>query len=305
MALFDRILVDIDADSVTHPALERALVLARATGAALTITDVMAVSPYERRNLSAQLEEELIARKRAQLSRIVATIRDVKTESRLLVGRTATVLIQEVVRSEHDLLMRSHSRGDSATSAKEFGAVDMELLRKCPCAVMLVRQSPAAAHPRLAAAVNAGVADEAEHALNKKIVASAVQLAELINGSPMILNAWTPFGERMIQAHATDDVFAAYVNEARQRAENDLRALAGTLNGTLAHVPLIQRRGKPEDVIPQFAASEGLDILVMGTVARGGIPGLLIGNTAERVLRKVTCSVLALKPDGFVTPVRL
>jgi nucleotide-binding universal stress UspA family protein len=43
----------------------------------------------------------------------------------------------------------------------------------------------------------------------------------------------------------------------------------------------------------------------MGTVARGGIAGLLIGNTAERMLRKLPCSVLAVKPEGFVCPVSL
>ena len=65
------------------------------------------------------------------------------------------------------------------------------------------------------------------------------------------------------------------------------------------------KRILPEEVIPEFVVAEGVDILVMGTVARGGIPGLLIGNTAERVLRKITCSVLAIKPDEFVSPVRV
>lgn len=43
----------------------------------------------------------------------------------------------------------------------------------------------------------------------------------------------------------------------------------------------------------------------MGTVCRTGAPGLLIGNTAEKILYEVDCSVLTVKPDGFVTPVRL
>jgi nucleotide-binding universal stress UspA family protein len=43
----------------------------------------------------------------------------------------------------------------------------------------------------------------------------------------------------------------------------------------------------------------------MGTVARTGIPGLIIGNTAEAILDQITCSVLAAKPPGFVTPVTL
>jgi len=43
----------------------------------------------------------------------------------------------------------------------------------------------------------------------------------------------------------------------------------------------------------------------MGTLSRTGISGLLIGNTAEKVLRQVDCSVLIVKPDGFITPVKL
>ena len=58
-------------------------------------------------------------------------------------------------------------------------------------------------------------------------------------------------------------------------------------------------------VIPEFVVGHGTELVVMGTVARGGIAGLLIGNTAERVLRKLPCSVLAVKPDDFVSPVIL
>jgi nucleotide-binding universal stress UspA family protein len=41
----------------------------------------------------------------------------------------------------------------------------------------------------------------------------------------------------------------------------------------------------------------------MGTVARTSIPGFFIGNTAEAILEQIDCSVLAVKPDGFETPV--
>jgi nucleotide-binding universal stress UspA family protein len=41
----------------------------------------------------------------------------------------------------------------------------------------------------------------------------------------------------------------------------------------------------------------------MGTVARTGISGFFMGNTAETILNQLNCSVLAVKPHGFVTPV--
>jgi nucleotide-binding universal stress UspA family protein len=48
---------------------------------------------------------------------------------------------------------------------------------------------------------------------------------------------------------------------------------------------------------------QDIDLLVMGTVCRTGISGFLIGNTAEEVLNQIDCSVLTVKPEGFVTPV--
>ncbi|MBL7187920.1 MAG: universal stress protein [Phycisphaerae bacterium] len=61
---------------------------------------------------------------------------------------------------------------------------------------------------------------------------------------------------------------------------------------------------EPEIAIPELAARQHIELIVMGTVCRTGLPGLFIGSTAENVLSQVDCSVLALKPEGFVSPVK-
>ena len=58
-------------------------------------------------------------------------------------------------------------------------------------------------------------------------------------------------------------------------------------------------------VIPEVASKEQIDLIVMGTVARVGLEGYFIGNTAETVLDRVACSVLTIKPEGFSSPVKL
>ena len=63
--------------------------------------------------------------------------------------------------------------------------------------------------------------------------------------------------------------------------------------------------GKAKDRIPVLARKKRVELIVMGTVARTGLPEFLIGNTAENVLSQVDCSVLTVKPEGFVTPIRL
>lgn len=64
-------------------------------------------------------------------------------------------------------------------------------------------------------------------------------------------------------------------------------------------------KGEPEDVVPKYVDEHAIDLVVMGTVARTGISGLVIGNTAERVLQRLRVSVLATKPPGFTSQVTL
>lgn len=67
---------------------------------------------------------------------------------------------------------------------------------------------------------------------------------------------------------------------------------------------LFVSHGVTDESISDFIEKNDIDILVMGTVARTGIYSFVIGNTAENILQKLCCSLLALKPNGFVSPVK-
>ena len=61
----------------------------------------------------------------------------------------------------------------------------------------------------------------------------------------------------------------------------------------------------PHSAILRHVKQQTIELLVMGTVARAGISGLITGNTAEKLLPQIPCSVLAVKPSGFKSPVTL
>lgn len=300
MPSFKSILVDVDSAASAHPALERAVVLARRCGATLTIAEVMSVPPHARRHLPPDFEERMLGERRQQLARLAAGVAGVSAQPKLLAGRPATALIEEIVQSGHDLLMRSHAREQAEAGPRPFGAVDMELLRKCPCPVLLVRHGAPAPQPRLAAAVDASADGPEEQALNAKIVDMTLAMAAHLDARALsIVSAWTPFAERTIGSHVGSDQLAVYVEDTRQRAAADLTRLVSSFGSRVPETQAALRRGEPEEVIPEFVVAEGIDLVVMGTVARSGLAGVLIGNTAERVLRKLPCSVLTVKPDGF------
>ena len=87
-------------------------------------------------------------------------------------------------------------------------------------------------------------------------------------------------------------------HEHRTAIERLIKASGISGNQRVHHL-----RGKAKECIPSFVTDKNIDILVIGTVARTGIPGFIIGNTAENIVQKLSCSLMALKPQGFVAPV--
>ena len=162
-------------------------------------------------------------------------------------------------------------------------------------------------YARILAAVDTGAGNEAEEGLNRLILDLAFSLAQLEMSELDIVHAWNLYAERalrnrnVLSQRDIDRMVAA----TRQQQEARLKELLGQypLGQVKAQVHLV--KGEPGEVIPRLAGERQVELIVMGTVARTGIPGFFIGNTAERVITSVDCSVLAVKPDGFVTPIAL
>jgi nucleotide-binding universal stress UspA family protein len=120
------------------------------------------------------------------------------------------------------------------------------------------------------------------------------------------MHVWSLYGEELLRPRMGEDQIAEMLEAARTAAAGALRTLVSGLTAP-ANVTVSTAciKGEPESVIPEFAATHGVDLVVMGTVGRTGIAGFLMGNTAEKVLGSLRGSVLAVKPAGFVTPVTL
>lgn len=86
---------------------------------------------------------------------------------------------------------------------------------------------------------------------------------------------------------------------ARNNLDNCLRPFEINTENDLVHFI----NGDPEWSIVDFITKDDFDLIVMGTLGRTGISGFLIGNAAERIVNGIQCSLLAVKPDGFVSPI--
>ena len=111
----------------------------------------------------------------------------------------------------------------------------------------------------------------------------------------------------MARTGVADEELADYRKQLREGAETKLNEQLGLTDYRTVQqgVQCQVAEGSPEVCILEANEKLDVDLLIMATAARGGIPGMLFGNTAERLLPELPCSILALKPDDFVCPVEL
>lgn len=236
----------------------------------------------------------------------------------MLIGTVFLEIIREVLRHGHDLVIKTPE--NPAWLDRLFGSDDMHLLRKCPCPVWLVKRPQSKPYRRILASVDIDAdhlaADRAtRHKLNIKLLELAVSLALSDFAELHVAHAWTAIGESAMRGaflHRTDAEAIAHVEQVRQRHDQGLESLLNEVLKTqdtevlrYLNPKMHLLQGQAQKEIPRLAKSLDADLVVMGTLARTGIAGLFIGNTAEAILEQVDCSVLAVKAEGFETPVSL
>jgi len=303
MMTFRRILVDIDALADEHPALNRAIEFASKSQAAVTIVDVLPEVPDRaRRFVTPEVEQELVDHRWGRLQAIAAEKGGGRVQAALLRGKPAIALIQEAISGDFDLVVRSHGR-DLKIPPAPFGPIDMQLLRKCPCPVWLIGPGEASQPQRILAAIDASCNDPGESMLNRAIIDLALTIKELEHGELTLLYVWSTFGHSLLEQRMSPDELARFVEATRNAAAADLEPFVAGMAERGKGVTVELAQGEPHKAIPEFVKAHGIDLVVMGTVARTGLAGFLMGNTAERVLQQLSGSVLAIKPPGFASPV--
>lgn len=313
MHQFNKILLYHEDEPFSPQALELACDVAKQSGARLTIVDVLEDFPLQGETASPlrqyKVIEQLKRRRNHELKQLVASVREkgVKTGAKLLMGNPFQEITREVLKGRHDLLIKT-ARGKEGISEILFGNTAMHLLRECPCAVWIMKQKPIPKKPRILAAVNPDPSNAKETELNRKIMRLALGMARNSDGELHVLHCWSFPLERVlrgdrcaIDGKELNQITRGIRKERRTRLDELLTSFS---LGDLKHrIHLV--KGDPGPKIPEFARKLRASLIVMGTVCRTGLAGFLIGNTAETVLRQVDCSVLTVKPDGFVSSVAL
>ncbi|MCJ7533985.1 MAG: universal stress protein [Anaerolineales bacterium] len=271
--------------------------------------DIQERIPNTIEELPLDVQEYIIQKEKYDLDLIVASIQQagVQVSSEVLFGSPFLEIIREVLRGGYDLVMIA---AEGRTGLKEalFGSTTMHLMRQCPCPVWVMNPTQPEHYSHILAAVDPSPSGEERDALNIKILDLATSLAHREQCELLILHTWSYPLESHVRSGRVSvpqsklDEWVRAVRDAHKRSLGELLQLYDLEN---QKHQVYMLKGEAGNLIPALAAAKEIEIIVMGTVSRTGIAGLLIGNTAEKVLRQVDCSVLTVKPEGFITPVKL
>ena len=320
MRRFKNILCVLSRRNHSHT-MERAVSLAETNQARLRVVAVVdrvsvGMGMPDGGPVSAQLQAALI---REGEERVQATIEAfggrVDMDPGTLVGTTFLEVIHEVLHHDHDLVIKAAEDPDWLD--RLFGSDDMHLLRKCPCPGWLLNPGAPKRFANVLAAVDLDDAQperelEVRAALNDLVLQLAASLAMGNHATLHVGHAWEATGESTLRGglirapEAQVDRYVEQVRETRRDAmDRLLHRTSGVVDPEVARLQKHLVKGTPRKVIPALARDIDADLLVMGTVARTGIPGFIVGNTAEMILSQIGCSVMAVKPPGFLSPVEL
>lgn len=277
MQAIKRILVVIDPTQADHLALRRARLIAGVIESELHL--LICENRQDYQPLLQSITSELQAE-------------GFQVESTQAWHGSLTDTIIDVLRAQGCGLVVKQHLPDSPLKKVLLTPDDWKLLRYCPAPVLLVRTGESWMQGNVLAAVDLGNHDDQHHVLHDTIVSHAADIVDMINGQLHVVSAHPP-----PMLSAADPVYQLRENLAGRYLE-EARKYVDLYDLTPDQLHIAE--GPADTLIPRVAKKIGASVTVIGTVARKGVSGALIGNTAEVVLDQLGSDVLVLKPEDMI-----
>ena len=306
MREFRNILIVCDDSSAHENAFERVRSLARDPQVAVTLVDVIDSAPGQLSQLltgragesGAEVEAGVVEAHRERLEMMAEELREhqVQVDCAVLMGRPVVEILRKVVEDDHDLVIKGAQRSRARPLLSD---PDIALSRRCTCPVWILNAPAEARARRILAAVDPDPTEPERHDLNWRILEFATALANEDDAWLDVLNAWRLPEESALRhgrAKVPEDVVEGLVDAERRRSNWRLQRLTADFAGSCKQMRVLHVGGYAPDVILDHVETDGIDTVVMGSIGRDGLPGLVLGNMSEKILKRVDCSVLTVKP---------
>lgn len=194
-------------------------------------------------------------------------------------------------------------RKRSALQQFFYGSTTVSLIRNAPCAVWVTKRRVKQSYERILIAIDAE-AEEHEKKLNTKLIQIGTSYAQMQGAECHLATSWHLAEEYTLES--------PMLNISREEIESmklkrKMRVAEAFEKVIVAHKDILQGtethflEGEPGEVIADYAKKNQINLVILGTLARSGVKGFVIGNTAETIINHIDCSIMAIKPDDFTS----
>ncbi|WP_440615550.1 universal stress protein [Cysteiniphilum sp. 6C5] len=196
---------------------------------------------------------------------------------------------------------------DNAKGMKRFffGSLSMSLMRKAPCPIWVTRPIQGNHYKRILICVDPCAEDVNKKTLNTKLIEIGTSFARYEMAECHMVCAWNLPEESTLKSpfirtpeHVINQLKMNKKVEVAKAYQTLQQEFADRLTNCQTHLIY----GEPVKAISEFTVEHKIDLVIMGTLARSGPHGFVMGNTAEAIINQLECSIMAIKPDGFVSP---
>jgi len=298
MLELQRVIAVIDPNNESQPVLDKVLTLAKLQQFELELiscdyTQYLVEGYYFDAVDVPRLREEYLEERKLALEALAGPLRDqgLNVETRAIWAHPAfEAVIHEVQRTSADLLVM-HTRRHGAVSRLFLTNDDWQLVRCCPCPLLLVKEQSWKHEPVILAAVDPLHARHKPSGLDHKVIRSAEDIARAMNGEVHVLHSFnqTPLS-------------GTYLEQAQQQHQQAFQELMNDFEVSEDRQYLVEEA--PEFALSQQEAKLNCDLVVMGAISRSILSDVFVGNTTEKVLDYLNSDVLVVKPDDFESPVK-
>jgi universal stress protein E len=206
-------------------------------------------------------------------------------------------ILRQARRFHADLIVTDAHQGSNFAAAL-LEEVDWELVRLSAAPLLIVKQPRPYHRPLVLAALDPSQTHSKPNTLDDSIVSLSEVFSNVLHGELHAVHAY-PVPAAYAQAAATVTAGVAAELQAldagRARAALDASLAESSIPRDRRHI----QPGSPADAVVATATELKASLLVMGSAARSGLGRLFIGNTAEKILSRLPCDLLLLKPDGY------
>jgi universal stress protein E len=283
-----------------QPVIERAAWLAERTGAALQLFACDYEANIDAGRVAtvwipeAGARERLLLRHRGRLEELAVPLRERGLRVTVDVAwdyPLADAICQRAA-AERSWLVAKGAQHHTPLERTLLTHTDWQLVRDCPVPLLLVKRPALASKPVVLAAVDPLHVHDKPAVLDDAIYQFAAALSDSCGGALHLVHAAAP----PMGIELAPQLQALIASESRSAIAKFVET--HPVAGNNVHV----LEGLPEVCLQSAVKQQHADFLVMGAVARRGVKRLLIGSTAARVLDRLPCDIVVIKPAELVLP---